>query len=61
MIFPAHRLKGGTVMKGSQDSNYGLLTSFEIRAGDSCDDSCYYTFEDEEIRKGNGIKGFSSN
>jgi len=48
-------------MKGSQDSNYGLLTSFEIRTGDSGDDSRYYNFEDEEIRRGNGIKGFSSN
>ena len=57
----ASRLKGGTIMKGSQDSNYGLLTSFEIRTGDSGDDSRYYNFEDEEIRRGNGIKGFSSN
>ncbi len=37
--------------KGGQGSNYGLLTSFEIRTGDSGDDSRYYTFEDEEIRR----------
>ena len=39
-----------TQMKGSQDINYGPPTSFEIRTGDSSDDSSYYTFEDEEIR-----------
>ena len=38
-------------MKGSQDSNYGLLASFEIRTGNSSDDSSYYTFEDKEIRR----------
>jgi len=48
-------------MKGSQSNSYGLFPSFEIRAGDSSDDSSYYTFEDEEIRRGNGIEGFSSN
>jgi len=37
-------------MKGNQDSNYGLLTSFEIRTGDSSDNSSYYTSKDEEIR-----------
>ena len=42
-------------------NSYGLLTSFEIRTGDSSDDSSYYTFEDEEIRRENGIEGFSSN
>ena len=48
-------------MKGSQSNSYGLFTSFEIRAGDSSDDSSYYTFEDKEIREENGIKSFSSN
>jgi len=38
-------------MKESQDINYGLASiSFEIRTGDSSDDSSYYTFEDKEIR-----------